>query len=839
MNGPQQKQDFSQRLKEARTRRGWSQKRVAEQLGIHVRTVSRWERGNAFPIPSLHIRLGELFAISIEELGLGEAQKHVGSSPFLFDPTILLPPVYLIGRDTHLAHLKYLLLKGGNVALSALNGLPGVGKTALALTLAHDLELHEQFKDGVLWAGLGPHPHLQSHLSRWGILLGMSAGEMNAFKSTEDWSMALHQAIGARAMLLVIDDAWKLEDALAFKVGGPGCAHLITTRFPPIASQLTVESALVINELDNEQGLLLLSLLAPQVVERETEQAHELVRAVGGLPLALTLIGNYLRRQSYGGPSQHVASTLGSLHDASARLDLTEPLAQAEKFSRSSQERSTSLRTIIALSDQQLEEQERQALYALSVFPSKPNSFSEEAGLVIATCTVNVLDILVDTGLLESGSADRYTLHQTIADYARLQRTGKDTYERLISYISELTEKQSQNYALLERESQNILAALDAAFEELRSHDLIRIACSIAPFLLARGNYHVAETHLQRARHAALDETDQLHILFYLGEILQRQSRYEEAERCFQEGLAIARRSGASDQITIFLALLGTFSWKRGEYHKADQYLQEGLVIAHQDGEQTYLYRILETLSSLAQRQGNNEQSEVYIREAITLFRAHPDYYPEQLSTMLNNLGTAIAKQGRYQEAEQTLKEGLELARESGNLEWVAAILNNLGDLMKIHGEYTQAACFLQEGLEIARQIGQQEWVCVLLQSNGEVARRQGDFASARSYVQQGLEMAQSLPLPQMAALGLFECGQIALHFRQLAEAEQYFQEMRSSIPEGDQELTALADYGFAQLYAARGDIESAQHLVERAIEKMAMPEAHEVRQWLRDLGQN
>ena len=69
------------------------------------------------------------------------------------DPAIpLLPAMPLVGRDEEMSRLRERLHTGGNVALTALNGLPGVGKTALAIALAHDQALRAQFCDGVLWA---------------------------------------------------------------------------------------------------------------------------------------------------------------------------------------------------------------------------------------------------------------------------------------------------------------------------------------------------------------------------------------------------------------------------------------------------------------------------------------------------------------------------------------------------------------------------------------------------------------------------------------------------------------------------------------------------------------
>ena len=74
-------------------------------------------------------------------------------------------------------------------------------------------------------------------------MLGISSTETANLSDSEAWAIALRRAIGSRSMLLVIDDAWRLEDALTLKVGGPNCAHLVTTRFPNIATAMAADGA--------------------------------------------------------------------------------------------------------------------------------------------------------------------------------------------------------------------------------------------------------------------------------------------------------------------------------------------------------------------------------------------------------------------------------------------------------------------------------------------------------------------------------------------------------------------------------------------------------------------
>src|SRR5581483_4444158 len=204
----------NQKLKVARELRGWSQKYVAEQIGADHYYLSRWERGMTVPSPYYRQKLWELFGKNARDLGLlreetgqerakeqGEDLDATVTAARLHDPAI--PPPFantykLIGRDDLLQRLKQRLFDHKRVALSALNGIPGVGKTSLALALVHDDEVIEHFRDGILWSGLGPEPNILSLLSHWGALLGIAAAERATFSSVEAWTLAIRAAIGDR-----------------------------------------------------------------------------------------------------------------------------------------------------------------------------------------------------------------------------------------------------------------------------------------------------------------------------------------------------------------------------------------------------------------------------------------------------------------------------------------------------------------------------------------------------------------------------------------------------------------------------------------------------------------
>jgi tetratricopeptide (TPR) repeat protein len=712
-----------------------------------------------------------------------------------------------------------------------------VGKTALAIELAHDHEIRAHFHDGILWAALGPEPNMLGLLSRWGAMLGISSTEMASLSDSEAWAIALHRAIGSRSMLLVIDDTWRVEDALTLKVGGPNCAHLVTTRFPSIATAVATGGASSIQELSEDNSMSLLRMLAPKVVGREEQKAHDLVHAVGGLPLALTLMGNYLRMHEYSGQARRIDAALKRLSSAEKRFQISEPRGPVERHSSLPAEAPLSLRSVFAVSEQQLDEQARAALYALSVFPPKPNSFSEDAALAITNCTVDVLDTLFDAGLLESSVSGRYTLHQTIADYARLHLEETTAYERLISYFTDFVETHKKDYELLEQESTIILAALETAYELGKWAALVRCACAFAPFLLLRGIYAVAEQHLQRAYDAAMvlgDSSGIMSALLYLGEIAQKQGNYTQAETHFQEGLALARRIGDLERISAFLNGVGWVTWKRGEYSQADVYLQEGLTLARRLGNHERICSLLKVLGSVAANRGDYALSEAYLQEGLTLARQVGDR--EQICTLLMDLGVTEGEQGKHEQEQSYYQEALMLARQIGYREQICVLLSNLGDVLGEQGNYLQAEAYLQEGLALARQIGHREWISALLINLGLMIRKQGNYTQSEKYFQESLTLARQLGRHRLTSAALYEYGNLYLEKQQIQAAEATFRELLYFRREGDQEFLALAQYGLARVAAAQGNIEESQRLGEAsisALEVMGHRNAKEVRDWL------
>ncbi|HEX7733768.1 MAG TPA: hypothetical protein VF458_02860, partial [Ktedonobacteraceae bacterium] len=239
----------------------------------------------------------------------------------------------------------------------------------------------------------------------------------------------------------------------------------VTTRFTNIALHAAGEHMITVPELTEEDGLQLLERIAPTVVKEERERSLQLVQCVGCLPLALVLIGQYLRLEAHTHQSRRLQLALGLLCHPEQRLQLEQPaitLAHSTVYS------TLSLRAAIALSDRHLQPQTQHVLRLLSVFPAKPGTFSEEAALAITGAPAEVFDQLCDAGLLESRGLDRYSLHPCIADYASLHTDKHVVEQHFTDYFVELLDTVGADqgwFQVFEQEQANLFAALVFAWK--------------------------------------------------------------------------------------------------------------------------------------------------------------------------------------------------------------------------------------------------------------------------------------------------------------------------------------------------------------------------------------
>ena len=187
----------------------------------------------------------------------------------------------------------------GAEQVTAVSGMPGLGKTILAAAFARSAQVRRAFRDGVVWITLGErHPVLDAMRELVSTIPGDQPGNGVGSIRDADWSTirsGLSRGLRDPKLLIVIDNVWSatgldvLRNAL-----GRFCRLIVTTRLSSVAQALQTQDV----RLDLLSEGAALDLLVSWAGENQPESsiARRLVRRCGRLPLALSLCGAMLKR---------------------------------------------------------------------------------------------------------------------------------------------------------------------------------------------------------------------------------------------------------------------------------------------------------------------------------------------------------------------------------------------------------------------------------------------------------------------------------------------------------------------------------------------------------------
>jgi hypothetical protein len=298
---------------------------------------------------------------------------------------------------------------------TVIQGWPGVGKSTLVAALAHDPEVVEHFADGILWVSLGEIPSLLSELDAWASALGLS--EPGRERPIEQLTAQLIAALRDRRMLLIVDDVWRAEHLNPFKIGGPQCALVCTSRLNEVAQALAPTAADMyrLAVLTDVAALELLRRLTPETVASYPEAARALVRDLEGLPLAIQVAGRLLHSEA--GLGWGVGELLEELRAGTSLLQAQVP---GDMLPLSAATTPT-VAALLRRSTDALDAQTRRQFACLGLFVPKPASFDLGALAVVwdVADPRPIARVLVNRGLLEPVGGGRFQLHALLVLHAR------------------------------------------------------------------------------------------------------------------------------------------------------------------------------------------------------------------------------------------------------------------------------------------------------------------------------------------------------------------------------------------------------------------------------------
>lgn len=330
----------------------------------------------------------------------------------------VLPPLpfLIVGRQQALADIKQRIRTSGEHSrpMTIIQGWPGVGKSTIVAALAHDPEIAQLFPDGVLWASLGEAPSLIGELAIWAEAVGVHDAKREV--SVEGLSNQLKTLLQDRRILLIVDDVWEAEHLTPFKVGGPSCGFIVTTRLNEVAQALapTAFDIYRLPVLTQSFALELLQRLAPESVADYPDESLQLVNDLEGLPLAIQVAGRLLNNEARLGWG--VGELLQELRTGVALLQAQAP----SDMLKIGQATSPTIATLLKRSTDSLDAQNRDRFASLGLFVPKPATFDLAAIAVVwgDEDPRRAVRILVNRGLLEPLSGGRFQMHALLVLHA-------------------------------------------------------------------------------------------------------------------------------------------------------------------------------------------------------------------------------------------------------------------------------------------------------------------------------------------------------------------------------------------------------------------------------------
>ena len=334
------------------------------------------------------------------------AEKRISARPQQLPPA----PGDFVGRERLQERVRITLRTSEDVVpLTVLSGIGGVGKTALALRVAH--RIRGDYPDGQLYMDLrgdGDQPADPADVLV-DFLIGLGVPEAEIPKTLTARAGAYRTLTADRRILVLLDNAFDTAQVAPLLPGTPGNAALITTRHrslvPPGASRFEVPVP------DETEAVAMLGRFTGDAqIAAEPDVALELVRACGQLPLALRIIG----ARDAARPGRGLGAQLLRLRAEEDRLD--ELRAGG-----------VSVEATFHVGYRALAPGQARALRLCGMLDAADFPVAVAAALLEQPEyeTEEQLEQLVEAGLLEPHSADRYRFHDLVRAFAA-RRAGQE-----------------------------------------------------------------------------------------------------------------------------------------------------------------------------------------------------------------------------------------------------------------------------------------------------------------------------------------------------------------------------------------------------------------------------
>jgi DNA-binding SARP family transcriptional activator/Flp pilus assembly protein TadD len=661
---------------------------------------------------------------------------------------------------------------GGVVTISAIDGMAGIGKTALAIRAAH--RLADRYPDAQLFIDLQAHTAEQAPLDPGAALetllrqLGVPAERIPA--SVTDRAALWRAELADLRVLAVLDNAAGTGQVRPLLPGASSSLVLITSRRR--LTGLDGAHALSVDLLPAREAVDLFTRIVGERAAAEPMAVLDVLHLCGFLPLAIRISAARLHHR----PQWTVGYLASRLRDQRRRLT----------------ELSTSERGVAAaftLSYQQLDPSQQRMFRLLGLHPGRDIDAHAAAALadVVLEPAETLLEDLLDAHVVAQHEPGRYTFHDLLRDHARATAatqettsTQHDALTRLLNHylhtastaINLLYPARSKHLrprilepdAPIARFSRAVDAAewlaaeranLIAAGTYAADHDwpahTSHLAATLHPYLYDHAHHAEALTLYTQALDMSRrlgDKAAEARTLIDIGWVDMRHGRYEQAAERARRAFGLYRETEDRFGQARAQNMLGIAYERQGRYEQAHQHLQQALDLYRKIGERVGETHAVGNLGIVYERQGRYEQAYQCLQQALDLYRELGDRGLEE-AIARSNLGLVYRRLGRYEQARAHHRQALKVFRELGNRSEQARALNGLGEAAQALGDLAQAADDHDAALALAREVGSRHEQARAHASLARAHHDLGHIDRAREHAQHAVDLYVGLGVPE------------------------------------------------------------------------------------------
>lgn len=640
-----------------------------------------------------------------------------------------------VGRVAELAALTSQLDRsadaGATVVISAIGGMAGIGKTALAVRWAH--QVADRFPDGHLYVNLrGYDPAGQPVAPAEALRAFLDAFEVPAERIPVgvDAQASLYRSImSGRRVLVVLDNARAAAQVRPLLPGSPGCFVLVTSR-TRLTSLIAAEGArpLTVNLLSvAESRELLARRLGVDRVAAEPEPVEEIITLCAQLPLALSIVAARAAiplRFSLAVVAQELRDTRGGL----------------QAFEGS--EVSDDARAVFSWSYQRLDKAQARVFRLLALHPG-PDVTVAAAGSLVGldlTQTRRILTELARYHLIDEQVPGRFGFHDLLRAYAT----------ELVGTHDNDVERHNARWRMLDH---YLHAAASANLLLSPRWDPITLSTPVAGVMVEELADHTAALAWFEAEYPVLlaavklatanGDSHAWQLPGVLTEFFFRHGHWSDWAATEQIALSAAQRyNDRRGQADAHRRLGRALAWL-GRYDEAYDHLQQALEAYTQLSDQAGQAESHLTLATVFEQQGKNGDALACNERAFDLIR---DGGSARLKARaLNNMGWFRSLLGQPAEGLTYGRHALSFSQEIGDRRAESNILDSLGYAHHLLGEHERAIDYFRQAILINEQIDDRHSQAVKLSHLADAYHAVGDRNAALKAWQQALSILDHL----------------------------------------------------------------------------------------------